>query len=661
VQSPGYLPDVTAVWHWLWRLTGGNPLVTRTVEGGSRRTRHLWVRMGYLGALVLLVVVALLGAGGLRTEPTLGDLAQSGTRVFAIIAYGQVILVCLLAPVFMAGAIATEQSGKTYDILLTTPLSNLQIVLGSLLGRLFFVLALLLSGLPLFAVLRVFGGVPVGNVFVAFAVAAEVALLVGAVAVVLSVLRAGGRKAIFTFVIGTAATLLGGYLLDRALLRPFLSPPGQTTWLTSLHPLLVLETLLNRANYAPPPPERLSTMPAPLAWYMGRPFVVFSVWTLTLSVTMLLASAIWVRRIGQGESAFITAVRRSLRLRPPGAERRRPPRSVSGNPVAWREAKTRGKLAGGIIARWGFVAAGLVIVLIMLGSYHTDAYWSQSSTTTGGISGGGGGGSFRGGSPIEWFRPVLIVVLLVEVTVIAMVALYMSAGAVSREREDGTLDLMLTTPITPKVYIWGKLRGLVRFLSLLIAVPVGTLAIVGLYAIVGSWLDWPQATYRHTWTTAVNWGSSPSATSGQVMYDLIVLPEAWIWLAAMLVPFVSLCVATGMHWSLRSRSAIAAVVPAVAVVGLLALVLGLCGATAGPNVPLLGPILNGFSPATNILMLVDPWHHTASYTDSPTFARTSMGIAAVTTALGYGLIVWSLLAATVSNFDQTVRKLSGAG
>ena len=36
----------------------------------------------------------------------------------------------------------------------------------------------------------------------------------------------------------------------------------------------------------------------------------------------------------------------------------------------------------------------------------------------------------------------------------------------------GTLDLLLTTPITPNKYIWGKVRGLVSFLVLLVAVPV---------------------------------------------------------------------------------------------------------------------------------------------------------------------------------------------
>ncbi len=59
---------------------------------------------------------------------------------------------------FTAGAITQEKDSQTYDILLATPLTNGQIVLGSMLSRLFFVVALLLSGIPVFSITQVFGG-----------------------------------------------------------------------------------------------------------------------------------------------------------------------------------------------------------------------------------------------------------------------------------------------------------------------------------------------------------------------------------------------------------------------------------------------------------------------------------------------------------------------
>ena len=612
-------------------------MVVRIIQGGSNRARHLWVRMGYLGALTLLVTVGLLTSGGaLGGELNLTDLAKSGTWVFAIISYGQVVLVCLLAPLFMAGAIGQERAGQTYNILLTTPLSNLQIVLGSLMGRLFFVLALLLSGLPLFAVLLIFGGVPVWSVVVSFTVAGCTALMVGTVAVTLSVLRAGGRKAVFTFVILVTAYLIGAYMLDVLLLRR-LGPPNTTTWLTALHPLLVLEASLNSANYAPPSPETLGGYPGVVRFYLAKPFATFASLTGLLSLAQVLFCAVVLRSVGQGEGRFLRWVKSQLRLPvQAGGERRRPARAVWGNPIAWREAATRGRGLGGVFARTGFAVLGVLLGLVLIILYHVGALPQLPGTDAAHV-----------------FQGTLFAVLLIEVAVITLVALYMSAGCVSREREDGTLDLLLTTPTTPKQYIWGKLRGLVSFLSLLLAVPVLTVALVSAYALIGKGLGWEQATFR------VAEVDSTGATI--VRHPMIMLPEASVLLAFMLVPFVALCVMAGMSWSVKAKGVLGAVIPSVAIVGGLTLVLGFCGASAAQNIPFVGPVINAFSPVTNLLMIINPWEYVGRFTVDPIAGRASLAIGALICALGYAGIVWGLLQTMVKGFDHTVRRLSGTG
>ncbi len=396
------------VYHWFWRIGPGNPIVVRIVQSGSARQRDLWIRMGYLGALIGLVLIGLISAGGVGGETSLNDLAKAGTKIFTFIAYGQVVLICLLAPLFMASAIAAEQSGKTYDILLTTPLSNLQIVMGSLLGRLFFVVALLLSGLPLFALLLIFGGVPVYSVYVAFMVAGLSALFVGSVAVTLSVMRAGGRKAVFSFVIGVAGLLVAAYAFDVVLLRQLSSIPKTTTWLTPLHPLLVLETSLNSANYHPPAPEVLAGYPGVLAWYLGNPFTVFAILSLLGSVAMLTWCAIVLRNVGQGEAKWLIALKTRLRIgEAGGGERVRPARTVSHNPIAWRESHTRGKVASGIIARWSFFVLGLALGAGLLMLYHTDNLPALSDEATG-----------RALSSAEILHRSLTVILLIEIAII---------------------------------------------------------------------------------------------------------------------------------------------------------------------------------------------------------------------------------------------------
>ncbi len=634
-----------ALTRWLWTQGPGNPMVIRIVQGGSRRAYHLWVRMGYLGALILLVLTGLM-TGGTGPQASMTDLAQAGTWIFAFIAYGQVVLVCLLAPLFMAAAIRQEQAGQTLDILLTTPMSNAQIVLGTLLGRLFFVLALLLSGLPLFAVLLVFGGVPISSVFVAFSVAGLTAVVVGAVAVALAVFRVGGRKAVFTFVVAVAAFLIGAYALDVGLLRRVTAIPDATTWLTPLHPLLVLEASLSPATYRPPGPEHLADTGALASFYLGRPLASFALLSAGITLVLTTASAVALRQVGNVDATRSLAVRLrrlvGLSVAEAGGERRKAPRDVGNNPVAWREANTRGRLLSSILTRYGLAGAALAVAAILLMLYHTGGLPT--------VPAGAAGQTLQ---PHEILHAGLLILLLMEIGVVSLVAIYMSAGAVSREREDGTLDLVLTTPITPKQYIWGKLRGLVSFLSLLIAVPVLTLAMVAGYALVAGWAGAEQASFLHTGIA-----SGGAHISGRAP---ILLPEAPVLLLIMLVPFVGLCVMAGMSWSLKARGVLGAVVPTVAAMGVLALLLGVCGLSAAQQVPLIGPVLNAFSPATNVVMLVNPWQYVANFAISPGFGRVSLAIAALVAAGGYSAIVYAMLLGMVRGFDQTVRRLSGTG
>ena len=47
------------LWLWFWHLLPANPILVRVVYGASRRTRHLWLRTGYLGALLVVVLVSM--------------------------------------------------------------------------------------------------------------------------------------------------------------------------------------------------------------------------------------------------------------------------------------------------------------------------------------------------------------------------------------------------------------------------------------------------------------------------------------------------------------------------------------------------------------------------------------------------------------------------
>src|SRR6185437_10196653 len=107
---------------YLWRLVPANPILLRVVQMNGKRRRDLFIRCAYLGLLIGVVLVSLMG--GNNSTGNLAELAKTSANLFQVLSYCQLALVALLAPIFTAGAITAEKDSQTYDILLATPLSN---------------------------------------------------------------------------------------------------------------------------------------------------------------------------------------------------------------------------------------------------------------------------------------------------------------------------------------------------------------------------------------------------------------------------------------------------------------------------------------------------------------------------------------------------------
>jgi ABC-type transport system involved in multi-copper enzyme maturation permease subunit len=603
---------------WLLRLGPTNPITLRVVHVGSRRTRHLYIRAAYLGLLIVVLLWLLV----LRTHGqslSYRDLAAAGAESFTWIAYLQIILICVLAPVFMAGAIAQEASPRTWDILLTTPLSAPQIVLGNLFGRLFFILALLFASLPLFAITQFFGGVPGRSIFASYFIAASAALLVGSIAITLAVSRLAGKRAVFAFYVAVVSYMAVTASIDR-----WIGGGARVTYMTGINPFLALQALLNPSSYLSAPPGSTTGL---ASWFLEHPVKTWCVGSMVLSVGLMLASTLTVRTgglTGIGEGS-IPWYRRMLGLGAAGAEHR-PPRSVSKNPIAWREAAARNATFGRIAARWSFVALGGLFGIALVLLFHLGRF-----------------------TPSD-FRLAIIATVWGELAVIVLIAVNMAATAVSREREDGTLDLLLTTPLTPSNYLTGKLRGLIAYLFPMLAVPLGTLALAGLY--VGVCL------LTNTNTKQVIVG----ATAGTVaITEPVLLPEAGLLGTIVVLPFIALCVMVGLQWSLKSKGTIGAVVATVGVIGVIAGIVGLCAWQAAAEVQHVGPVLAGFSPASLIYCIVHPADGMQETVVASGLggARLTLFIGCVLAAIVHVAAVYGIHANMVRTFDMTVRRLAG--
>jgi len=606
-----------------------NPIAVRLVQSGSRRARHNLIRSAYLAVLIItLLWLLLLNAGG--SSISYRELAEAGASSFVVIAYMQIALICVLAPVFMAGAIAQEANPRTWDILLTTPLTPSQVVLGNLLGRLFFIITLIVAALPLFAITQYFGGVPASAIFAASLIAAAAALLVGAAAISLSVSRLVGRRAVFAFYVAVisffAATAAGDTLVQQA-------AGAGVTHFTAFNPFLALRALLNPATYPRLEPGSAEAAAAPLAVLLVRPVTAWILIATVASAVLVVGSALTVR--AGGLASVARGRRRNKPVEDPDGAVHRAPRPVGANPVAWREAAARNATFGRVLARWSFVAAGALFGLGLIVAYHT------------------------GGLSPDQFRTLLLAAVWTEAGVIALIAINASATAVSREREDGTLDLLLTTPITPAAYLGGKLRGLIAWLLPLLAVPIGTATAAGLYVYFDALGNPAGATV----TRAVADPAASTAGATVAVDFPLVLPEAGLITALVLVPFVAFCVMTGLKWSLQSKGTIGSVVATVAAVAVVAGTIGLCGWQSGASLDTLGPAFAGLSPASAVFAAFNPYDAlrdtAASGPNGLAAARIALGIGAAASVLMHGAIVWILQASMVRGFDMTVRRLAG--
>jgi ABC-type transport system involved in multi-copper enzyme maturation permease subunit len=612
------------------KLAPLNPILLRVVTAGGRRLRHALARWGYLGLLVvvLLVTLAMSAAGG--GSSSLSDYAKGASNVFSWISYVQLGMICLLAPVFCASAITQERDSQTYNILLATPLTNAQIVLGSLLSRLYYVVALLLSGAPVFAITLLYGGVTGWSIALSFGIALSTALFTGSVAIAIAVFRLGSGRTVFWFYVFNAIYLVALLLVDWFWLSdPAGSGQRHTTVLTSIHPFLALQAVVSPTAYPTPDLTTLAGVGRLVRWYVGYPAYAYVAITTTLSLAMVIPSAIVLRRIAQRSELGLWSLVRSIILR--GREDRgRRPRNVWQNPVAWREGATRAGFSGRGLMRWVTIIVGLACAGGLLYVHHT-------------------------GATLGFTRNLLLGLIIVEFSVALLVATNTSASAVTKERESATLDLLLVTPITSRYYIWGKLRGLVSFMLPFAAVPTVTVLAVVIYDLAAG---------LHF---AASGAASPAGVEGfwaRAMHEpWVVQWETVVALPVLLTAMLAWACMLGLQLSLKWSRTIVAVMASVGVLAGVCGVLGVCGFAIAKSVPLVGTLAALASPFTAICVLVDPVSFSKDFGPGGTFAgefelagRILVFVVTLVVSGGYCLIIWGMYKSMVKNFDMIIRR-----
>ena len=135
--------------------------------------------------------------------------ALIGQEIFGALLVVETLLVVFLAPAMTAGAISLEREKQTLDMLATTPISSLAIVVGKLLSALTYVFILIIASIPLTAIVFVFGGVGPDEVLRGYVILFVTAIGLGSLGLFISAVMQRTQAATVVTFFGVLALTLG--------------------------------------------------------------------------------------------------------------------------------------------------------------------------------------------------------------------------------------------------------------------------------------------------------------------------------------------------------------------------------------------------------------------------------------------------------------------
>ncbi|MBN1507381.1 MAG: ABC transporter permease subunit [Sedimentisphaerales bacterium] len=350
-------------------LTG--PIFDKELRVSSRRRRNYALRFVYI--LVLTIFVATVWWSVVRNEGSAviqrSRMQTAAQQIVVSISLFQFIAMQLLAIIMLSDSISDEVDHRTLGLLMTTPISGLQIVMGKLLSKLLQLVLLLAISLPVLAIVRIFGGISWDYLLSSLCVTLTTAIFAGSLSLLFSVRNRFAYgviiRTLFTLgcfylvvlppLLGLAVSfLLGNFRIPGRVLRSVFV----NSVLVSLNPASSIVEL-TRQVFSPGGPS-LFSLPLHCALMLG------------LSATILIWAVARVRTVALRQASG------QLTGWEPGRRRRGANmpstangsvRRVQGPPVAWREL--RAPFIQGIDnrnSRIGLAAAVLGLLLTYLAS-----------------------------------------------------------------------------------------------------------------------------------------------------------------------------------------------------------------------------------------------------------------------------------------------------
>ena len=415
-------------------LTG--PIFAKELRVSSRRRRNYTLRSLYLFLLTGLLGVVwiwLIERGG-SAPYRASRMAEAGKMVIVCTVWFQFCVTQVVAVVMLSTSISDEIYNRTLGLLMTTPISSFQIVMGKLLSKLLQLILLLAISLPLLAIVRVFGGVPWGYVVSSLCVTLTTMIFFGSLSLLFSVFT---RRAYIVIIM----TVLALFLILAVL--PYLTG---VLWFaaTGDWPGRTFTAALFCHN---PYGVMLSNSMTMLGSGMGgAPSFYWPLHcgiVLALSLLVLLVSVVSVRRVAlrqvTGQLGTSLRKRRARKSADRASIGRQdcpaPAIRVIGPPVIWKELKSP---MLGRRKRLAFLTIGLALALI-LGSYYLCRV-----------------------QHILDDPEIHIVYAIIYLGLGILFTIVLPATCITSEKEARSWPLLLATTLDNKEILFGKFVGTLR-------------------------------------------------------------------------------------------------------------------------------------------------------------------------------------------------------
>lgn len=410
------------------------PVFVYDLARHARRPRSYFGRVAYVALLLLLLCILVASQSGGGDSPGVAPEKMAGLTegFFYAIFAAQFLLTLVLTPAYVAPAVAEEKERKTLELLLTTDLDGVEIILGKLSGRLGRLGLLQLASLPVLSAVQFLGGVEPALVLAGFAATALAALSLGGVAILTSVYaRQSGEAILMTgcvlmlylsFCCAGEIFILSGAFSPTQLFR---GGPSAVDLVRTFEAGCPVHALFRRMTGSAGPEVILSVLPTYAAFHL-----LVAAGTVTMAALRLRPVA-----LRQMHGPERKAVRRAGR---------RPSPPVGDRAMVWKECYFKeSQIPWPKLFRAVSTIPGLLpAVFVYLAYLYGYRFGYRESVATGFNL------SVRlYGTAITWSFPLGAAVL--------------GAQAVWRERDKETLDGLLTSPLSTGEILSGMWAGCV--------------------------------------------------------------------------------------------------------------------------------------------------------------------------------------------------------